>query len=146
MSQDREVTDFDLFLEVARLNEWVSSLGDRAQELPVIQLLKDRLTDGKYREQSVPAYLLELQAYTHTAKHVLGRLQEERQPGNDPGDDEDGPRGEDERSRLRSGGEVQIQYHGIRRMLTSLQTIQDDGSRSQQVTEGSEGVFGQPTR
>ena len=57
MSQERELTDYDLFLRIAHLNDWVSSLGDLAQQLPEIELLKDRLTDGKYHEQSVPAYL-----------------------------------------------------------------------------------------
>ena len=57
MSQERELTDYDLFLRIAHLKDWVSSLGDLAQQLPEIELLKDHLTDGKYHEQSVPAYL-----------------------------------------------------------------------------------------
>lgn len=37
---------------------------------------------------------------------VVGGLQEERQPGNDPGNDENGPRGEDIGPRLRGRGTV----------------------------------------
>lgn len=37
---------------------------------------------------------------------VVGGLQEERQPGNDPGNDENGPRGEDVGPRLRGRGTV----------------------------------------
>ena len=39
-------------------------------------------------------------------QNVVGRLQEECQSGDDPGDDEDGARGEDERQRLRGGRAV----------------------------------------
>merc|ERR1712000_157849 len=60
--------------------------------------------------------------YIEGVKDVVGGVQEEREPGNDPGDDEDRTCREDERPGLRSGGE----------------TLQDDGVSSEQTAERSE--------
>merc|ERR1712000_294066 len=66
--------------------------------------------------------------YIEGVKDVVGGVQEEREPGNDPGDDEDRTCREDERPGLRGGGE----------------TLQDDGVSSEQTAERSEGVSRQP--
>ena len=44
-------------------------------------------------------------------QNVVGRFQEERQSGDDPGDDEDGTRGEDVGQRLRGRGTVRLKHY-----------------------------------
>jgi len=55
---------------------------------------------------------------------VVGRLQEERQPGDDPGNDEDGPRGANLGPGLRGGGA----------------SVPNDGGGSEPATEGGQGL------
>lgn len=54
------------------------------------------------------------QQLLRTRQDVVGWLQEEREPGDDPGDDEDGSCRENLRSRLRGGGKVS---HACKRQL-----------------------------
>ena len=109
-------SDYEQFLLISQVKDWISNVEDQYErkdlEFPHFLLLKDRATDGKYNDQNGWAYILELHSYVDNVKHVLGGLQEKCQPGHDPGDDEDGTRGADKRSRLRSGGEVRTPCHG----------------------------------
>ena len=114
-------------------------------DIPELLRLRVAVEIGTDRGENHAAYTKRLFSYIKRIKDVLGRFQEERQPGNDPGDDEDGSRGTDERSGLRSGGEVQPQLNWHETALTPRQTVPNYGGCSEQATEGGEGVPGQST-
>lgn len=66
-------------------------------------LLRADETPPEFNERIQQAYHLYL-----NERDVVGRLQKGRQPGDDPGDDEDRAGGEDQRPGLRGRGEVSL--------------------------------------
>ena len=69
------------------------------------------VSDGPLLRESPQAYHQRLERNYRLyldEQDVVGRLQEGREPGYNPGDDEDGAGGEDERPGLRGRGEVRL--------------------------------------
>ena len=107
----------DVYLTVDTVEAYIRKLKAKYTDdqlgFHTFEVLERRLKEGysprndNIPEQSHSEYLKELNSLVSKVKNVVGGFQEECQPGDDPGNDEDGARGADERSGLRSGREVQ---------------------------------------